>query len=358
MSTTFLADLVVILAKILIVFLVLSVLVIFIVWFERKVVAHMQSRLGPNRWGPFGLLTSLADGLKLMFKEPITPITADHVTFALAPGISMLAAFLAFASIPFGTSVLLFGHRATFEIADLNVGLLWVLAMGSLAVYGVVLAGWSSGSKYPLLGGIRSSAQMISYEIALSLSLIPVVMSAGSLSLRTIVATQRGVIGSISWLGPLGGVGKFIPHWYVFYHLPAFVIFLLAGVAETNRPPFDLAEADTELVGGYHTEYSGIKFAMFFLAEYLHVITISALAVLLFLGGWNGIAPHLPVLGWIWPLLWFVAKVFFFVFLFVWLRATLPRLRYDRLMAVGWRVLIPAALTWLVVSGLAMAGSL
>jgi NADH-quinone oxidoreductase subunit H len=182
-------------------------------------------------------------------------------------------------------------------------------------------------------------------------------MSAGSLSLRTIVHAQSGVIGSIGWLGPVGGVGKFIPHWYIFYHLPAFLIFLLAGVAETNRPPFDLAEADTELVGGYHTEYSGIKFAMFFLAEYLHVVTISALAVLLFLGGWNGVTPNLPVLGWIWPLLWFVAKVFFFVFLFVWLRATLPRLRYDKLMAVGWRVLIPAALTWLVVSGLAMAGS-
>ncbi len=355
MSTAFLADLIVILAKILIVFLVLSLLVVFIVWFERKVVAHMQSRLGPNRWGPFGLLTSVADGLKLFFKEPITPITADRVTFVLAPGISMLAAFLAFASIPFGTGVTLFRHRVTFEIADLNIGLLWVLAMGSLAVYGVVLAGWSSGSKYPLLGGIRSSAQMISYEIALSLSLIPVVMSAGTLSLRGIVQAQHGVVGTISWLGPLGSVGKAIPHWYIFYHLPAFVIFLLAGVAETNRPPFDLAEADTELVGGYHTEYSGIKFAMFFLAEYLHVVTISALAVLLFLGGWNGASFH--VVGWLWPLAWFVVKVFFFVFLFVWIRATLPRLRYDSLMAVGWRVLIPAALAWLVLAGLAMAAS-
>ena len=352
MSTTFLADLIVILAKILIVFVVLSVLVVFIVWFERKVVAHMQSRLGPNRWGPFGLLTSLADGMKLFFKEPIIPTTADRATFVLAPAISMLAAFLAFAAIPFGTRVVLFGHRVTFEIADLNVGLLWVLAMGSLAVYGVVLAGWSSGSKYPLLGGIRSSAQMISYEIALSLSLVPVVMSAGTLSLRGIVAAQRGVIGTISWLGPLGAVGKVIPHWYIFYHLPAFLIFLLAGVAETNRPPFDLAEADTALGGGYHTESSGIKFAMFFLAEYLHVLTISALAVALFLGGWNGAG--VGVLGWLWPLLWFVAKVFFFVFLFVWLRATLPRLRYDRLMSVGWRVLIPAALAWLIVAGVAM----
>jgi NADH-quinone oxidoreductase subunit H len=352
---TSLADLIVIVAKIVVVFVVLSLLVIFIVWFERKVVAHMQSRLGPNRWGPWGLLTSLADGIKLFFKEPITPIAADRATFVLAPAVSAIAAFLAFAAIPFGTQVVLFGQRVTFEIADQNVGLLWVLAMGSLAVYGVVLAGWSSGSKYPLLGGIRSSAQMISYEIALSLSLIPVIMSAGTLSLRGIVHAQGGTIGRIGWLGPLGAVGRVIPHWFVFYHLPAFLIFLLAGVAETNRPPFDLVEADTELVGGYHTEYSGIKFAMFFLAEYLHVITISALAVLLFLGGWNGAT--LPFLPWAWPLLWFVAKVFFFVFLFVWLRATLPRLRYDRLMAVGWKILIPAALAWLVVAGAAMAGS-
>jgi len=196
---------------------------------------------------------------------------------------------------------------------------------------------------------------MISYEIALSLSLIPVVMSAGTLSLRGIVNAQGGTVENIGWLGPLGAVGKVIPHWFVFYHLPAFLVFLLAGVAETNRPPFDLAEADTELVGGYHTEYSGIKFAMFFLAEYLHVITISALAVLLFLGGWNGAV--LPVVPWVWPLLWFVAKTFFFVFLFVWLRATLPRLRYDRLMMVGWKVLIPAALAWLVLAAAAMAGS-
>jgi len=352
---TSLAGLIVILAKIIIVFVVLSLLVVFIVWFERKVVAHMQSRIGPNRWGPWGLLTSLADGLKLFFKEPIVPLKADRATFLLAPAISVFAAFLAFAAIPFGTSVTLFGQHVEFQITDLNVGLLWVLAMGSLAVYGVVLAGWSSGSKYPLLGGIRSSAQMISYEIALSLSLIPVVMSAGTLSLRGIVHAQQGTVGSIGWLGPLGAVGKVIPHWFVFYHLPAFLVFLLAGVAETNRPPFDLAEADTELVGGYHTEYSGIKFAMFFLAEYLHVITISALAVLLFLGGWNGVVP--PVVPWVWPLLWFVAKTFFFVFLFVWLRATLPRLRYDRLMMVGWKILIPAALAWLVLAAAAMAGS-
>lgn len=353
---TALIDLAVVIVKVVIIFLILSLLVVFIVWFERKVVAHMQSRIGPNRWGPYGLLTSIADGIKLFFKEGIVPTTADRVTFLLAPGISLGAAFLAFAAIPFGTKVELFHRQIFFQITDLNVGLLWVLAMGSIAVYGVVLAGWASGSKYPLLGGIRSSAQMISYEIALSLSLIPVVMSAGTLSLRGIVQAQGGTIGRITWLGSVGYIGKALPHWYVFYHLPAFLIFLVAGVAETNRPPFDLAEADTELVGGYHTEYSGIKFAMFFLAEYLHVITISALAVLLFLGGWNGV--HFSFLPWAWPLAWFVAKTFFFVFVFVWLRATLPRLRYDRLMELGWKVLIPAALTWVVVSGAAMAGGL
>ena len=353
---TALISLLIVIIKVVVVFLILSLLVVFIVWFERKVVAHMQSRVGPNRWGPYGLLTSIADGIKLFFKEGIVPTSADRVTFLLAPGISLGAAFLAFAAIPFGTKVVLFNRQVLFQITDLNVGLLWVLAMGSLAVYGVVLAGWASGSKYPLLGGIRSSAQMISYEIALSLSLVPVVMSAGTLSLRGIVQAQGGTIGHIGWLGPLGFIGKGLPHWYAIYHLPAFLIFLIAGVAETNRPPFDLAEADTELVGGYHTEYSGIKFAMFFLAEYLHVITISALAVLLFLGGWNGV--HFSVLPWVWPLAWFVAKTFFFVFVFVWLRATLPRLRYDRLMEVGWKVLIPAALTWVVLSGAAMAGGL
>ena len=351
---TALIDTVITFIRILIVFMVLSLLVVFIVWFERKVVARMQSRVGPNRWGPFGLLTSMADGIKLFFKEGIIPTTADRALFLIAPAVAVGSAFLAFAAIPFGTRVVLFNRVIPFEITDLNIGLLWVLAMGSLAVYGVVLAGWASGSKYPLLGGIRSSAQMISYEIALSLSLIPVVMSAGSLSLRAIVVSQGGTIGDIAWLGPLGAVGKAIPHWYIFYHLPAFIIFLLAGVAETNRPPFDLAEADTELVGGFHTEYSGIKFAMFYLAEYLHVVTISAIAVLLFFGGWNGV--HFSVLPWVWPLAWFVAKTFFFIFLFVWLRATLPRLRYDRLMEVGWKVLIPAALTWLVISGAAMAG--
>ncbi|HLI57526.1 MAG TPA: NADH-quinone oxidoreductase subunit NuoH [Actinomycetota bacterium] len=356
MSVTVIADFLVILVKVLVVFMVLSLLVVFIVWFERKVVAHMQSRIGPNRWGPYGLLTSLADGIKLFFKEGIVPTSADRVLFLAAPAVAVGSAFLAFAAIPFGTHVVLFNRTIEFQITDLNVGLLWVLAMGSLAVYGVVLAGWASGSKYPLLGGIRSSAQMISYEIALSLSLVPVIMSAGTLSLRGIVEHQAGSIGRVNWLGPASSVGKVLPHWYIFYHLPAFIIFLLAGVAETNRPPFDLAEADTELVGGFHTEYSGIKFAMFYLAEYLHVVTIGAVAVLMFLGGWQG--PHITVLAWLWPLAYFVIKVFLFVFLFVWLRATLPRLRYDRLMEVGWKVLIPASLAWLVLAGAAMVGGI
>ncbi|HWD08157.1 MAG TPA: NADH-quinone oxidoreductase subunit NuoH [Actinomycetota bacterium] len=356
MNVTLIADFLIILVRVLIVFMVLSLLVVFIVWFERKVVAHMQSRVGPNRWGPYGLLTSLADGIKLFFKEGIVPDSADRALFLAAPAVAVGSAFLAFAAIPFGTQVKLFNRTIPFQITDLNVGLLWVLAMGSIAVYGVVLAGWASGSKYPLLGGIRSSAQMISYEIALSLSLVPVIMSAGTLSLRGIVNHQAGAIGHINWLGPAASLGKVLPHWYIFYDLPAFIIFLLAGVAETNRPPFDLAEADTELVGGFHTEYSGIKFAMFYLAEYLHVVTIGAVAVIMFLGGWQG--PHIGFLPWLWPLAYFVIKTFLFVFLFVWLRATLPRLRYDRLMQVGWKVLIPASLAWLVLAGAAMVGGI
>ncbi|MGH2811392.1 MAG: NADH-quinone oxidoreductase subunit NuoH [Actinomycetota bacterium] len=335
--------------KVAVVFGAILGMVLFIIWFERKVVAHMQSRYGPNRWGPFGLFQSLADGIKLFFKEPITPRTVEKVTFLMAPIISLVPAFLAFAAIPFGTEVRVLGETVRFEVADLNIGLLWVVAMGSLAVYGVVLAGWSSGSKYPLLGGIRSSAQMISYEIALSLSLVPVVVYAGTLSMREIVEAQAGFYGTIEWLpGFLEGIGKFIPRWFVFLHMPAFLVFLLAGVAETNRAPFDLPEAETELVAGFHTEYSGIKFAMFFLAEYVHVITISALAALLFLGGWDG--PQFGFLPWVWPLSYFVGKTFFFVFLFVWLRATMPRLRYDRLMTVGWKFLIPISLIWVFVS--------
>lgn len=335
--------------KVFVVFGAILGLVLFIIWFERKAVARMQSRYGPNRWGPFGILTSLADGIKLFFKEPVTPVTADRATYYLAPVVSLVPAFLAFAAIPFGTGVRVFGQDVTFELADLNVGLLWVLAMGSLAVYGVVLAGWSSGSKYPLLGGIRSTAQMISYEIALSLSLVPVVASAGTLSMRGIVEAQSGTFGRLQFLpNSIAGIGNLVPRWFVVTQLPAFLVFLLAGVAETNRAPFDLPEAETELVAGFHTEYSGIKFAMFFLAEYVHVVTVSAVAVILFFGGWSG--PSLSFLPWVWPLANFMGKTFVFIFIFIWLRATMPRLRYDRLMALGWKVLIPASLVWLFVS--------
>lgn len=335
--------------KSVVVFGAVLTLVLFLIWFERKLVARMQSRFGPNRWGPFGLLTSLADGVKLFFKEPVTPTAVDRPTFVLAPILSLIPAFLAFAAVPFGTGVTLFGQTVTFEIADLNIALLWVLGMGSLAVYGIVLAGWSSGSKYPLLGGIRSTAQMISYEIALALSVIPAVLNAGTLSLRGIVESQQGMMGPLAFLPDwIEGIGNFIPNWNVVLQLPAFLIFLLAGVAETNRAPFDLPEAETELVAGYHTEYSGIKFAMFFLAEYVHIVTVSALATLVFLGGWDG--PRLPFLEWVWPLANFFGKTFVFIFLFVWLRATMPRLRYDRLMSLGWKVLIPAALVWVFVA--------
>lgn len=337
------------LIKVLVLFGAILFMVLFIIWFERKGVARMQSRYGPNRWGPFGLLTSLADGLKLFFKEPITPRMADRATYFLAPIVSLVPAFLAFAVIPFGDHVTVFHQRVTFAIADLNIGVLWLMGMGSLAVYGVVLAGWSSGSKYPLLGSMRSSAQMISYEIALSLSLVPVVLFAGTLSMHKIVLAQSGTIGRIAWLpGALANVGNVIPRWYIFFQWPAFFIFLIAGIAETNRAPFDLPEAETELVAGFHTEYSGIKFAMFFLSEYIHVVTISAIAVTMFFGGWNG--PKLPILPWAWPIIWFLGKTFFFVFIFVWLRATLPRLRYDKLMQLGWKVLIPLSLIWLFVT--------
>lgn len=317
------------LAKTLFVFGVILVLVLLIVWAERKIIADMQSRIGPNRAGPFGLFQTLADGIKLFMKEDIIPLTADRTIFVLAPIISMVPAFLAFAVVPFGDGVRLFGQRIDFQLADLNVGVLFFLAMGSLAVYGVALAGWSSGSKYPLLGAVRSTAQMISYEVALGLSVVPVILNAGTLSTRGIVEAQAG--GWFLWVSP-----------------PAFVIFLLAGIAETNRAPFDLPEAETELVAGYHTEYSGVKFALFFLAEYIHIVTISAMAVTLFLGGWRG--PILLVLPWLWPLVWFVTKTTVFVFFFFWLRASLPRLRYDQLMNIGWRWLIPIGIIWIPLS--------
>lgn len=340
--------------KVGIVFVALLILTMLVVWMERKVIADMQSRIGPNRWGPFGLLQTLADGIKLFFKEDFRPRQADRWSYALAPIAAMVPSFLAFAVVPFGTSVTIAGREVDFIITDINIAILYFLAMGSLSVYGVVLAGWGSGSKYPLLGGVRSSAQMISYEITLGLSLVPIVLVAGSLSTVDIVEAQAHPIGEIVFfdgipvLEQISQLFELMPAWFIWSQWPAFLLFFVAGVAETNRPPFDLPEAETELVGGYHTEYSGIRFAMFFLGEYIHVVIIGAMAVTLFFGGWHG--PVFGFLEWLWPLLWFTLKTALFVYLFVWIRATLPRIRYDRLMWLGWKRLLPAALGWILVT--------
>jgi NADH-quinone oxidoreductase subunit H len=338
-------DLLIMLVKVVGVFAFLLLTVLFLIYLERKVVAWMQTRVGPNRVGPAGMFQSLADGIKLFFKEDVRPSGADRWLYGLAPIVLMVPAFLAFSVIPFGRG---FGSQHA-QLTDLNVGILFVLAMGSLQVYGIVLAGWAAGSNYPLLGAVRSSAQMISYEIAQGLSLIGVFMLAGTLSARGIVESQQG-----TYQVSIGGTHfPVFPHWYLVPQLPMFLVFLLAGIAETNRAPFDLPEAETELVGGYHTEYSGVKFALFFLAEYLNMITVSAVAATLFLGGPDGPVFHNPSwLQWLWPILWFVAKVYLFLFLFIWLRATLPRLRFDKLMALGWKVLIPSALLWIPVTAL------
>jgi NADH-quinone oxidoreductase subunit H len=335
---------VLVVARVAVVFAALLVSVMLVIWLERKVVADMQTRIGPNRAGPFGVLITLADGVKLFFKEGLTPTTADRPVYVLAPLASLIPAVLAFAVIPFGTGVTLFGRRVPFQITDLNVGVLWVLAMASLAVYGVVLAGWSSGSNYPLLGSIRSSAQMISYEVGMGLGLASVLLTSGTLSMSGVVAVQGRHFG-------VPGLG-WVPKWNVFLQLPAFLIYMTAALAEANRPPFDLPEAETELVAGYHTEYSGIKFAMFYLAEYLHTITVSAVGVTLFLGGWRG--PVFGVVPWLWPVLWFTLKVGAVLYVLIWIRATLPRFRYDRLMGFGWKVLIPTGLLWLLVTAAAI----
>jgi NADH-quinone oxidoreductase subunit H len=320
----------VVLGKAVLVFVFLVVTTLVMIWAERRVVGRMQSRPGPNRTGPFGLLQSLADGVKLALKEDITPRAVDKAVFIIAPIISATTCFLAFAVIPFGPGVTLFGRHVPFQLADLNIGILWVLAMGSLSVYAVVLAGWSSGSNYPLLGSIRSTAQMISYEVGMGLALVAVLMYSGELTMSGIVASQDKV-------------------WNVIPQFPAFVIYLIAGLAETNRPPFDLAEAETELVAGFHTEYSGIKFAMFYLGEYVNTVTVAAIATTLFLGGWRG--PHPGFLLWLWPILWFLLKVFVIIYAYIWVRATFPRVRYDRLMAFGWKMLIPVGLLWVLATG-------
>jgi len=313
------------------VFLVLTVLVAILL--ERRVLSWMQMRIGPNRVGPFGLLQSLADGIKLALKEGLVPAGVDKPIYLLAPIISVIPAIMAFAVIPMGPLVHVFGHETPLQLTDLPVAVLYVLAVTSIGVYGIVLAGWASGSTYPLLGGLRSSAQVISYEIAMALSFAAVFLYAGTMSTSQIVASQQG-------------------RWYVFLLLPSFLIYVVSMVGETNRAPFDLPEAEGELVGGFHTEYSSLKFAMFMLAEYVNMTTVSALATTLFLGGWQAPWPLSLIpganTGW-WPLLWFVGKVWAFLFLFMWLRATLPRLRYDQFMALGWKVLIPISLAWIMI---------
>ncbi len=330
--------------KVVFAFALLLVNTLLLVWAERKIVADMQNRVGPYRAGPWGILQTLADGLKLFFKEQITPRKVELGLYLTAPIAALVPAFLIFMVIPIGRPFFIGDRLITVQGTDLNVGLLYILAMSSLAVYAVVLAGWASGSKYPLLGGVRATAQAISYEAAMGLALVPVVVFAGTTSLATFVELQQGSYGGL------------LPRWYVFALPFSFVLFFIAAFAETNRAPFDLVEAESEIVGGYHTEYSGIRFAMFFLAEYVNMFNVSALAVVLFFGGWNGptFDSFLPgfVAG-LFPVLWFLVKTWALLFLFIWVRATLPRMRYDKLMEFGWKRLIPLSLLWLVLVTLA-----
>lgn len=319
------------------------------VWFERRLIGRMQVRPGPNRVGPFGLLQTLADGLKMAFKEDIMPRGADRAVYLIAPAISAVCALTALSVIPFGSTVSVFGERTPLQVTDVPVAVLVLLAVSALSVYGVVLGGWASGSPYPLLGGVRASAQMISYEISLGLAVVTVFLVAGTMSTSEIVAAQAD--------NPqltLGGATVSMPGWYALVLLPSFVIFFVSAVGETNRLPFDLPEAEGELVAGFMTEYSSLKFALFMLSEYIHMVVASAVVTTLFLGGWR--APW-PVSVWDganqawWPLLWFMVKVVLVMFVFVWLRATVPRLRYDQFMRLGWKVLIPLGLAWVLVLG-------
>ena len=314
--------------KVLIVLGFVLVAVPLIVWMERKVIGHMQDRIGPQRVGPFGLLQTFADGIKLFFKEDIIPAQADRVVFFLAPALSVITALVALTVVPFGDRIVIFGRTVPLHITDLNIAILWVLGTTSMGIYGIVLGGWASNSKYPLLGGLRSSAQMISYELAQGISLVSVVLMTGSLSLVEIVRQQERL-------------------WFVVPQFFAFVIYIVCGIAETNRAPFDLPEAETELVAGFHTEFSSMKFALYFLAEYANMMVVSAIAISVFFGGWRG--PLLP------PVLWFLIKLSLFLFFYVWLRATFPRLRYDQLMSFGWKVLLPASLLNMTITAVIIA---
>jgi NADH-quinone oxidoreductase subunit H len=329
------AVLLIVAIKVLVAFAVLMVSVILMIWFERKVISDMQSRIGPQRWGPFGILQTLADGIKLFFKEDLVPANADRVVFKLAPYLALIPALTTFAIVPVGGTVTVAGHTFLLQAADPPIGILLLLAMSGISVYGVMLAGWSSGSKYPLLSSVRASAQMISYEAALGMTIVTVVLVARSLSTHAIVAAQSHG----NWNFWRTGI------------LP-FFIFLIAITAELNRPPFDVVEAESELVGGFHTEYSSIRFALFFLAEFMNTITMSAIMVTLFFGGPAGWVPNIPHLRWLFPILWFVLKTIAFAFAYVWFRAALPRLRYDQLMRLGWTWLIPSSLgVLLIVAG-------
>ncbi len=305
----------------------LLLVVAYLIWVERKVMAHMQLRLGPMRVGWHGLLQPIADGIKLIFKEDIIPANASKLIFAMAPVISLVPALITFAVIPFGDTINVMGVTLDMVITDVNIGILYVLAVSSVGVYGILLGGWSSNNKYSLLGALRSSAQMISYELSMGLSLIGVIMIAQSLSLVEIVNAQSKM-------------------WFVILQPLAFIVYAISAIAETNRCPFDLPEAETELVAGFHTEYSSMKFSLFFMAEYANIITVSAVAVTFFFGGWRG--PYLP------PIAWFIIKLALCIFFFIWLRSTFPRFRYDQLMNFGWKVLLPAALASIVITGIVM----
>ncbi|MFW9604475.1 MAG: NADH-quinone oxidoreductase subunit NuoH [Trichlorobacter sp.] len=333
-------------AKVLVAFLFVVLTVAYATYAERKIIGHMQVRVGPNRVGPMGLLQPIADGLKLFFKEEIVPSQASTFAFLVAPLVALIPAFLTFAVIPFGGTVEVMGYKVPLQIAgyydtalgkvfDLNVGILYILAMSSLGVYGIVLAGWASNSKYSLLGGLRSTAQMISYELAAGMAIIPVFMIVGSLSLTEIVSAQAGGKWFI-WSSPMTFV--------------AGVVFYICTLAEINRTPFDLPEAESELVSGFCTEYSSMKYAMFFMAEYANLVTVSAMMVTLFLGGWHG--PMSQQIVWLSPI-YFIIKVYFLMFLAMWIRATVPRYRYDQLMYIGWKVLLPTTLVLIVLTGVA-----
>jgi len=318
--------------KVLVAFGALLVAVMLAIWFERKVISDMQNRVGPNRAGPYGILQTLADGIKLFFKEDLLPDQADRFVFRLAPYLALLPALLIFTIVPVGGVVTIAHHVVELQVADPPIGILFLLALSSVSVYGTMLAGWSSGSKYPLLGSIRASAQMISYEAAMGLSIAMVVIVTHSLSTRAIVDAQ-----AVSFF-----------HWNIFrLGILPFPLFAVAVTAELNRPPFDLTEGEQELVGGFHTEYSSLRFALFYLAEFMNTITMSAVMVTLFFGGPDG--PGFHFLRWLWPIVWFAGKTVVFMYVYVWIRAALPRLRYDQLMELGWKVLIPLSLGWLLV---------